>query len=100
MAFPLCACRKRKVLHSCVLSPSFASFVFDCLCVTVHRPLSLSAMVSAVSVAVEAILAHFSSSRTIVQKVSHYFCFLSVRHFYCFVVVVCKRAAGPSVRHT
>ena len=62
------------------------SGLFSCLLggLTEAAVLCCPALVSAVSVAVEAILAQFSSSRTVVQKVRHYVkfsLFLTIRFY-------------------
>lgn len=59
-------------VHVCLWC-SWSSLLFNCRLLFL-----LPALVSAVSVAVEAILAQFSSSRTVVQKVSHCWIFPGV----------------------
>lgn len=66
----LCLQEKKGVRPACVCVFVFVPDVWSLYGLTKVHCCSLSALVSAVSVAVEAILAQFSSSRTVVQKVS------------------------------
>lgn len=68
----LCLQEKKGLRPACVCVYVFVFVpdVWSSYSLTEVHCCSLSALVSAVSVAVEAILAQFSSSRTVVQKVS------------------------------